>query len=206
MAYTFPFWGPFLLQTQVDDELVDILLKKGNESREKKLDARGHLAGMIDNEFFYEDAESWFIPKFNSYVNEYVDALIYNWLPQAKNAQLSEKGWKLPSLWINYQKANEYNPPHNHEGDLSFVIYLQVPDEIKIENELMEGVRNNDGPGTINFTYGIGVELPFSICSYSIIPATKDVFIFPAWLMHYAHAFKSDIERISISGNLVFNK
>lgn len=27
-------------------------------------------------------------------------------------------------------KANEFNPPHDHSGDLSFVLYPSVPQEI----------------------------------------------------------------------------
>ena len=102
----------------------------------------------------------------------------------------------------NYQKALEYNPPHNHKADLSFIIYLQVPDEIKKENEKMQGVHNNEGPGMIVFDYGI--DMPLSIGSYSTLPRVGDILIFPAWLPHYVHAFKSDVERISVSGNIIF--
>jgi len=158
------------------------------------------LAGYIDNEYYYEDYEEWFIPKFTPYINEYIEALRARWIKQA--GQPKFKYADLTSLWINYQKANEYNPPHNHPGDLSFVIYLQVPDEIKKENEKMKGVRNNNGPGAINFDYGIA--MPFSINVFSKMPSVGDLFIFPAWLTHYVHAFKSDVERISVSGNIVF--
>ena len=70
MKYTFPYWGPFLLETRVEQELVDILLEKGNESREKNLDYRHKLAGIIDNEFYYEDYGDWFVPKFTPYNKE----------------------------------------------------------------------------------------------------------------------------------------
>ena len=29
---------------------------------------------------------------------------------------------------INYMKEHEYNPEHTHEGQLSWVIFLQTPD------------------------------------------------------------------------------
>ena len=66
----------------------------------------------------------------------------------------------------------------------------------------MEGVHNNAGPGTINFDYG--VEMSFSINTFYKLPEVGDLFIFPAWLTHYVHAFKSDVERISVSGNIEF--
>ena len=200
MKYSFPYWGPFVMETKVEQELVDILLEKGKESKEKNLDQRQKLAGFIDNEYYYDDYEEWFNPKFTPYINEYIEALRARWIKQA--GQPKFKYADLTSLWINYQKANEYNPPHNHPGDLSFVIYLQVPDEIKKENEKGKGVQNNVGPGMIVFDYGIA--MPFSINVFSKMPSVGDLFIFPAWLTHYVHAFKSDVERISVSGNIDF--
>tara|TARA_Y100001951_G_scaffold97372_1_gene97036 strand:+ start:227 stop:709 length:483 start_codon:yes stop_codon:yes gene_type:complete len=155
---------------------------------------------MIDHEYYYEDYESWFVPKFTPYIALYVDALIANWLP---GHEIS-KTYYMQGLWINYQKANEYNPPHHHTGDLSFVTYLQVPDEIKEEHELSKGQRNNKGPGAINFDFGL--EMPCSISSFAKLPLAGDIFIFPAWLNHHVNAFKSDVERISVSGNIIMKK
>ena len=198
MKYTFPYWGPFVMETKVDQEFVDILLEKGKESREKNLDHRSKLAGMIDNEYYYEDYGDWFVPKFTPYIHAYIEGIQTSWEVDIKPI----KECITTSLWLNYQKAKEYNPPHHHEGDLSFVIYLQVPDEIKKENEKMQGVHNNAGPGMINFSYGN--DMPLSIGSYSTLPRVGDILIFPAWLPHYVHAFKSDVERISVSGNVIF--
>ena len=198
--YKFPYWGPFLFESKVDNEFVNLLLEKGNESREKNLDERSRLAGVIENQFYYENYREWFAPKFSSYLSNYMEAL------KESYCFVSEEmlDWELTNLWINYQKALEYNPPHNHRGDLSFVIYLQVPDELKKEYETMRRVRQNTGPGTIVFDYG--VELPFSINNFFKFPNVGDLFIFPTWLNHYVHAFKSDVERISVSGNIFFNK
>ena len=88
--------------------------------------------------------------------------------------------------------------------DLSFVIYLQVPEELEKELKETEDLHNNSGPGTINFDYGI--EMPLSINTFSKFPRVGDIFVFPAWLTHHVHAFKSDVERISVSGNISFDK
>ena len=37
-------------------------------------------------------------------------------------------GFTLIDLWINYMKEHEYNPEHNHGGQLSWVIFLETPD------------------------------------------------------------------------------
>ena len=199
MKYKFPYWGPLVLEMRVAQEFVDILLEKGKESRDKNLDSRKKLAGMLKHEYYYKNYEEWFGPRFNLYVNTYIDA-VSDYRPAAFKSPPTS--CILDALWINYQKANEYNPPHNHAADLSFVIYLQVPDEIKKEHEEMQGVHNNVGPGMIIFDYG--QNLPFSINAFNKLPSVGDVFIFPAWLKHYVHAFKSDVERISVSGNVTF--
>ena len=50
-GFRFPYWGPFVLETTIEDEFVKILLEKG---REATLDARNDLAGQIEKEFYYE--------------------------------------------------------------------------------------------------------------------------------------------------------
>ena len=197
--YKFPYWGPLLLKFEVEDEFVKLLLERGNESREKNLDNRTKLAGQIENEYYYENYEDWFF----SGITDYVDAFcMVAKERQDDTFETPPKGWILKSLWINYQQANEYNPPHNHRGHISFIIYLQVPEEIKKENEQRKADHNNPGPGTINFNFG--VQLPFSLRLFHHLPEVGDLFIFPSWLDHHVHAFKSNVERISVSGNIEF--
>ena len=186
-------WGPYVLELRVDDDLIKTLLDEGNESRKNNLDYRNELAGQIEEEYYYKDYE-WFVSAFSSYVETYLDGL-------GEYTRTNNNGsWTLENLWINYQKANEYNPPHKHTGDLSFVIYLQVPDEIERENDLRAHEHKNEGPGMILFDYG--KEMPLSINRIAHMPREGDAFIFPAWLIHHVYAFKSDVERISVSGNI----
>ena len=192
-------WGPWTIQSTIDQKFIDILLEKGNESRKKNLDNRKHLAGQIENEYYYEDFKEWFCPLFDPYISAYQIGAI------EKGVQIFKRpviGYEMKSLWINYQQMNEYNPPHNHTGDLSFIIYLQVPEEIVKENKETKHEHNNPGPGMICFD--LGPEMPFSITSIGFMPKVGDIVIFPAWLQHYVMGFKSDVERISVSGNLNF--
>ena len=196
IQYISPYWGQLVFESQIDKEHIDLLLENGQETT---VDARQDLAGQIDEEFYYKNYDEWFIPKFRDYIESYIVA--------AKNYTTSlpkqmAQGWHLEKLWINYQRANEYNPPHDHTGDLSFVIYLQVPEEIVKENEETQHEHNNAGPGMINFW--VGLDMPFAINRCSKMPAVGDIFIFPAWLPHYVNGFKADVERISVSGNIKF--
>tara|TARA_R100001230_G_C5519320_1_gene57099 strand:- start:90 stop:539 length:450 start_codon:yes stop_codon:yes gene_type:complete len=103
----------------------------------------------------------------------------------------------LSALWINHQKPNDFNPPHDHDGRLSFVIYLQIPEELKKENARYKG--KSCGPGGIQFIYGNG---PRDCVTYmSFMPEENDCFVFPAWLKHWVAPYKSNCTRISVSGN-----
>ena len=101
-------------------------------------------------------------------------------------------------MWANFQGPGDFNPPHSHGGALSWVIYLQIPDELIEENKQYKGT--SAGPGGITFTYGDG---PREVITYqTYLPHTGDMYIFPAWLQHWVYPFKSDVERISVSGNV----
>ena len=110
--------------------------------------------------------------------------------------------WSMEMAWINFQQKNEYNPPHNHPCDLSFVAFLQVPKEIGEEYKAIPEIEHGKGPGILYFNYG--EQLPFSVKSFGKLPERGDLFLFPGWLMHHVHDFKSDVERISVSGNVNF--
>ena len=199
MKYKFPYWGPLLMDVEIEDEVISLLLEKGKESQKKHLDARKNLAAVINKAYYFEEVE-WFYPIFDPYVNAYIEAVSDYKTDAFKNIPTT---WIMKNLWINYQKANEYNPPHSHGGDLSFVIYLQVPEEIVKENEETRNEHNNEGPGMICFDFGH--DMQFSIHGKIVMPKVGQAFIFPAWLPHHVLAFKSDVERISVSGNIIFN-
>ena len=40
---------------------------------------------------------------------------------------------------LNYMKAGDFNPVHTHGGDYSFVLFLDVPKQLKKEQEKFEG-------------------------------------------------------------------
>jgi hypothetical protein len=75
---------------------------------------------------------------------------------------------------------------------------LKIPEEIKKEYKEFKG--KSSGPGGISFIYGEGNRQAITYQAH--FPEEKDLFIFPAWLKHYVAPFKSDVERVSISGNL----
>ena len=81
-------------------------------------------------------------------------------------------------------------------------------DEAKAVAENDEGQSNKTAPGSIVFEYGerkFGDFLSFCNTSCSLVPSTGLCIIFPAYLTHHAYAFHSDVERVSVSGNISFH-
>ena len=180
-------WGPCVIKLKIIDEL--------EEGKKSKIDFKDKLAGIIEDEKgFNEEAKKQAVPYMSQYLGIY-DQMYQKYVlkPYDKKPE-----YILSALWINYQKANEFNPPHDHDGKLSFVTYLSIPEELKKEHK--EYVGKSCGPGGIQFIYGDG---PRDCVTYqSFFPEEGDMFIFPAWLKHWVAPFKSDCTRISVSGNI----
>ncbi len=185
-------WGPCVIRMKITDEFKKLFL---SEAEKNKIDYTDKLAGILDKETGYgEESKAVILPSLSECLG------VYN---QAYERYINKPFDKVPeyilsAMWINYQKANDYNPPHDHDGKLSFVTYLSIPEELKKENEAYKG--KSCGPGGIQFLYGNG---PRDCITYmSFFPEENDMFIFPAWLKHYVAPYKSDVTRISVSGNV----
>ena len=42
------------------------------------------------------------------------------WASYTRKKLDKQNEYVMSALWINYQKANEFNPPHDHDGALIF--------------------------------------------------------------------------------------
>tara|TARA_R110000824_G_scaffold25843_1_gene89650 strand:- start:1754 stop:2317 length:564 start_codon:yes stop_codon:yes gene_type:complete len=94
-------------------------------------------------------------------------------------------GFQRP--WINYQKQGEHVPMHEHDGVLSYNIWMKLPTKSVFE---------------FNYNSTIGRNL-----SHIIYLDKKDegtVVLFPSLLQHIVYPFhKTTKTRISIAGNIV---
>ena len=196
IKYRYFRWGPFLFHTEVTQEECDMILKEGKKCRRKSNDYRSGLAGHLSEEYKFLDAEgiiSWLKNYFNAYASAY-----NKW----RGEGTMKPNFTLASLWINYMKAGDFNPPHDHGADLSFVLYPDVPDEISQECDAFKGTMR--GPGGISWTYGEGDSTCISVVHQ--LPKTGDLYIFPASLKHYVFPFKSPVTRVSVSGNIMLDQ
>jgi len=185
-------WGPCVVKLKILDEFKKVLL---DEAKKTELDFQDRLAGQIAKERGYSEKQrDLIIPYLSPYLGVYDQCF-----QRYQNKKHDHKPeYALTALWCNFQRQYEFNPPHDHDGKLSFVIYLSIPDKLKKENEAYKG--KSCGPGGIQFMYGEGIRDCVTYASF--FPKEGDMYIFPAWLKHWVSPYKSDCVRVSVSGNV----
>ena len=164
-----------------------------------KTSANTSLAGHLKSQWHYtEDTIKWFEEQMQPVFNDYKNNLAVH----TNDNSLLKGKYEVNSLWINYMKSGDFNPPHNHtNAQVSFVLYVDVPEELLQEEKEHEGTT--DGPGSIMFTISDYFKEHF-IGGRAFVPESGQLFIFPAELIHWVFPFKSDVIRTSVAGNLLF--
>jgi|TARA_R110000751_G_C13571916_1_gene458738 hypothetical protein len=189
IEYQFYHWGPFLYHSSLQP--IELMKIKNLCSKNKKKDHRKNLAGLIKHEYRIDPKKVF--PIIHPYIKNYADGF-----REYRGKELTPNV-SILGAWVNYMTKFESNPIHKHSGDLSFIIYTQVPEELK--KEMIESKSDTSCPGTVNFMYKL-LHCDLSISQQNIMPKVGDIFIFPATLNHCVNHFESDGERISVSGNL----
>ena len=213
MEFTKYNFGPELMRTNVDLDLCKELISIGKSEIliDNKLDSI-----TFDSSYKYSSENlNYFKNRISAYIKNYIKEV-----EKVRNLNPFDFKINIEDLWINFQKSRDFNSPHFHAYDLSFVIYADMPDEIKTEKNINRGFEN----GSITFLYGQNIkkfdssaqEFSNTLNSYispitqiNHTPSIGEMFIFPAYLMHYVSPFfTKDIERISVAGNvsLIDNK
>jgi hypothetical protein len=166
------------------------------------------LAGNIEKEFI--------LKKSAEHLNYYISSVapLY-WknthLPSnTKQKHFIKKNNTDYDVWVNFQKKGEINPVHNHGGDLSFVIYIQLPYLYEEENNLPSYKNSNiQVAGTFNFIYPCSA-VRGGIASF-MVKTDKSfegkMIVFDSALSHIVYPFfTSDDYRISVAGNIEIEK
>jgi len=204
-----PF-GPLAIHTKVSEEFLSVLEEDSKELTMED-DARGDLVATIMDEKNYKPENH---EKYAKYLAPFAGAYLNNLMPDASEEVRENLIWFIQKIWINRQRKGEWNPPHDHIGDISFVIYLDVPEEIYREDP---DPAADHLPGRFQFDTGYPMR---SIASFAppilqdfyrtitarhvntLEPRRGDMFIFPSYLKHAVSHFNSDVERVSVAGNL----
>jgi hypothetical protein len=177
--------------SKVDAELTKEMYDWCNENKESLKDAHDFLVGNIEGQLKipHKDDNNLF-----RRVEEMIKRNLGTFLRHPLQKIMIE------NLWINYQKKDEFNSVHSHGGNFSFVWYLDFPEEI--HKEVYDISQQEVAPqsivnGCIEF---------FSPSGWNnttlLLPNTNDFLLFTADHRHAVYPFKSDVTRVSISGNI----
>ena len=186
---SFYYWGPLLFRITLSPKDIQALKNICKEARLEQTDHRTKLAGIIKEELLINSE------KYTEIIKPYLE----NYQMTYQNFHGKKlKHIQTESVWVNYMKKGEFNPPHNHTGcNLSSVLYLEIPPGLEKENK--EFIGQGFGPGSIHFM--IAGPQPLYNNAFAFRPQVGDFFIFPWCLTHTVAPFKCKGTRISVAAN-----
>lgn len=187
------------MQSKVSSDVLEKLKNEAkyileNQSQFSKYNKE--LAGNLEKEYSTDKSKEILEKDLITLANEY-----HNY--SAENEHYPN--WKIKDLWINFQKKYEHNPMHNHSGDLSFVLWISIPYDLKEELSL-PNCKNSNTPVNSLFEFIFTDFLGKIVTSRIEVDKSYEgtIIMFPSSLNHTVHPFyTSDDYRISISGNLI---
>jgi hypothetical protein len=186
------------IQSKISKNILDQIKEDAFyvlENRNKFKKWNNKLVGNIENEYSPHKSEHILKPILFNLADEYDSHL---------NKKNIKSNWNLDSIWINYQKKHEYNPLHNHDGDLSFVLWVQIPYVLQDELDLLNS-KYSQNPSNSLFKF-VCIDFLGRINDFPIYldkSSEGTIVIFPSSMNHIVYPFyTSDDYRISISGNL----
>ena len=194
-----------VVEGQLPEEVVDNIWKVVNEAREQPEDMKPELAGNISSSIRL-DSNSPLLEKFvTEIVPNFMKSHMEAYGPPYRITMKEGEGFNLESLWVNFQKQNEFNPPHDHAGVYSFVIWMQIPTSYAEQKKLDICANSNADNHISNFAFSYTNTLgKISNFAYNMEKEAEGYMVmFPSSMLHQVFPFyDNDGERISISGNI----
>ena len=200
----FPNLG-YLEVKLTEEELAPIQEEIANIEKDfsKAREHNAQLAGNIEKEFTLFKSKIHINNIIFKYLKDFDAVSDYT---QKINVLTDDCPMIIDDPWVNFQQKHEFNPPHNHAGIVSFIIWIKIP--YNIEDEMATVVaRKSQKPLAGHFSFHYTNTL--GKIWHRHIPADKffegTLLIFPSDLNHSVNPFyTSDEYRISVSGNVKF--
>jgi hypothetical protein len=198
------FFGPPIYMGKLSDDELLFLKEIATKSKDENISMQTKLAGNLEQQLQLV-ADGTEVDTFMSIITPHMQTYVYG-IDEHRNRFFKSQTSNVFKFnigagpWINFQKPNEYNPVHTHNGTLSAIIYVDIPEELKQEQSQISNISNKHCPGKIDFIYGEEGNLSTTMHTYS--PEAGDILFFPASLKHTVYPFKSNVERVSISFNV----
>ena len=194
-----PF-GPSIVKLKLPNEIIvkmnDYIEKIIiDEKKLKELDNGPNLAGAVKQEITLEKD---FLKTINWH--EFINIICKTWVRGREKIEI--KGITLKKSWIVRQFKGEYNPVHDHSGQISGVGYLKIPKNL---GNMPGSGKTQNKNGCIEFIHG--TSNTFSHPNFIVRPEVGDFFIFPNYLLHTVYPFSdTDEERRSVSFNAIIDE
>tara|TARA_B100001996_G_scaffold228066_1_gene175700 strand:- start:42 stop:746 length:705 start_codon:yes stop_codon:yes gene_type:complete len=196
-----------ILRSRLPKSAIDFVWKKIEEAQEDYQSMKKNLVGNITESLELEDTDDYF---FRHILKDTAEKYVETFPTGCSKNPFSDhkiNGLYMKSFWVNFSKQHEFNPVHDHNGVLSFVLWMKIPTKWQEQHELPIS-SDSSLPCASNFqffyndifgsTRGVVVEMD---------PMMEGcILMFPSILQHQVYPFyNSDGYRISISGNLCFD-
>tara|TARA_Y100000114_G_scaffold109301_1_gene102750 strand:- start:1072 stop:1752 length:681 start_codon:yes stop_codon:yes gene_type:complete len=206
-------YNAMLLEARVPD---DAFAELKNINLIDCKNASDDLVGVLEDQITLDPEKC---PKFSEFVEELAYEFIYlrqnaglvsqilkTFLTSGQGPILPEEHMKLKlkQLWLNSMGKGNYQPFHVHAGLFSFVVYVSIPYTLAEEHKLNHGVSElKNKNGCTEFVD------PFTHDSMILPVQTnleQNIALFPSWITHVVYPFKSDVRRVTVSGNIYLDK
>lgn len=173
---------------------IDYILRTG--------DAEPHhmsLAGNLKKEYLLTSSHKCIEELVLPLINEYEKQFDYF---SSISVNTKDRPVILENAWVNFQEKYEYNPAHNHNGIMSFVIWMNIPFSTNEESKVFPGTKHTAKNGSFTFLY---TNTNGQIQAHPIVLDSNYenvCVVFPSTMMHCVYPFyTSDSYRVSVSGN-----
>jgi len=193
----------YLLKGRIADPLLKALIGLSGAVAADPLtrpDASAKLAGQLalqrelapDQPAVRELCEGQILPACERWIRHVIDRQPPGgrgpWTP-------GRYGLQLIDVWLNVQRAGDYNPTHTHGGSFSGVLFLKVPPQIQADS--FDGQLCFHGPEEWHIqSFRTGM-------AHYVLPMPGDFYVFPAWQPHSVAPFRGEGERWSLAFNVV---
>jgi len=194
-----------VVEAQLPEDVTKDIWKVIKKARKNPDNMKGELAGNISSSIRL-DSSSPLLEKFiGEVIPSFMDSHIQNYGAPWRTVMKEGEGFNLESLWVNFQKKHEFNPPHDHSGVFSFVIWMQIPTSYAEQKKLPICTESNADNHISNFAFSYTNTMGrVSTFAYNMEKEAEGYMVmFPSQMLHQVFPFyESDGERISISGNV----
>jgi len=194
-----------VVEAQLPEDVTKDIWKVIKKARKNPENMKGELAGNISSSIRL-DSSSPLLEKFiGEVIPSFMDSHIQNYGAPWRTVMKEGEGFNLESLWVNFQKKHEFNPPHDHSGVFSFVIWMQIPTSYAEQRKLPVCAESNADNHISNFAFSYTNTMgKVSTFAYNMEKEAEGYMVmFPSQMLHQVFPFyENDGERISISGNV----